>query len=91
MSEQLVFTSYAEILKHARKVVGITKKDFVSWRRFRTLVVKRALIYSYLRDIHSMSYPEIAQIANRDHSSVIHSIKKYGDIYLENKEKFLCQ
>ena len=80
--------SYSERLSIARRVVGITKKDYTAWKRPRWLVIKRAIIYSYLYDVWSMSYREIAYISNRDHKAIQYCVRKYRYLYEEIKDRF---
>lgn len=57
-------------------VFGISIEDLYSNKRFRDIVWARGLCYMYLRDNYSWAFYRIGNRYNKDHSNVIHIIKK---------------
>jgi len=54
----------------------ISIKDILGYRRSRNIVNARSVVAFILRNNTSMSLPEIGTLINRDHSSVIHAVRR---------------
>ena len=55
--------------------------------RKQSITDKRHYLMKYFRYVHKMSFDEIGRIFNRDHSTVVHAIKKYE--YMQHDAIFL--
>ena len=54
----------------------ISIKDILGYRRSRNIVNARSVVAFILRNNTSMSLPEIGTLINRDHTSVIHAVRR---------------
>ena len=54
----------------------ISIKDILGYRRSHNIVNARSVVAFILRNNTSMSLPEIGTLINRDHSSVIHAVRR---------------
>ena len=54
----------------------ISIKDILGYRRSRNIVNARSVVAFILRNNTSMSLLEIGTLINRDHSSVIHAVRR---------------
>jgi len=71
-----------EIAETVRKYYNVDKKDFISQRRFRYLAEPRQM-YCYIsrQRVKDASLKSIGKfIGHKDHSTVIHAIKKINDL-----------
>ena len=70
------------------KFFKISKNEMLSSRRSRYLVRPRQTAIYLAKSLTSKSLPEIGRaFANRDHTTVIHAIKKVEDL-MHNDKKF---
>lgn len=63
------------ILLTAALIWGITVADIVGPRRFKRLLPARVFVARRLRSELGLSYPHIARIMNRDHTTIQHYVK----------------
>lgn len=70
-----------EIVKDVCKQFGISKNDFESARRNQDLAIPRQVAMALARHLTKRSLPEIGRhIANRDHTTVLHSCRKWEPV-----------
>ena len=67
---KVVATIFDIILKY----FNISQKEILGKGRYRYLVIPRSMITNCIRDCTTLSYPEIARIMYRDHTSIIHHV-----------------
>lgn len=67
--------------------VGCTYEDLVGKWRMREVVIARHVLFHYFRYEMGMKLNQIGVLFNRDHSSVIHGIKKVQD-YIDNQKYY---
>ena len=67
----------AQVIKAVADFYEIVPSDFINRSRKKGVVEPRQITAFLLRDILSMSYPDIGEkLGKRDHSTVIHSYEK---------------
>lgn len=54
------------------------------------LVFMRYIFYDYAKGLNLYTLSQIGEVLNRDHSSVIHGLKKYSDL-VETKDKIFLR
>ena len=64
------------------EATNIRAEDFMSYRRKGHLVRARRIVYIALRSL-GFSFPEIGAFVNRDHSTVMHSLRDADDEEIE--------
>jgi chromosomal replication initiator protein len=64
---------FAVILHVVAKASGITVEELLSTKRERRLARPRQVAMVLCRELTSASYPAIARVFRRDHSTVIHA------------------
>lgn len=67
--------------------VGCSYEDLVGKWRMREVVIARHVLFHYFRYEMGMKLNQIGVLFNRDHSSVIHGIKKVQD-YIDNQKYY---
>jgi hypothetical protein len=66
----VVLSIFNNVLNHFK----ISKDKIIGKGRYEYLVIPRSMIANLIRDCSTLSYPRIAQIMNRDHTTIIHYI-----------------
>ena len=64
------------IIKDVAANTGFSVEELTGKRRFTGLVEARHRAMAQIRERTALSYPEIGNLFNRDHSSVIHAVQK---------------
>ncbi len=64
------------VIAEAGALVGLSGTELLSRCRGRRHVVGRQLAMYALRELTPLSYPEIAKIFNRDHTTVIAGVRR---------------
>jgi len=57
---------------------GITRTELEGYSREKRFVLARQQFCYWARSLTACSLPQIAAVINRDHTTVLHSINKYG-------------
>jgi chromosomal replication initiator protein len=57
---------------------GVTYEDMMSASRLKAVTAARHAFMAELRMTYAMSTPEIGRIVGRDHTSVMHALRKCG-------------
>ena len=73
------------VMKRICELRGISVAKVKSQDRHRNIVMVRAEIVRYLRKLR-YSMPKIGQAMNRDHTSVLHILRKYGEEVTSEQE-----
>lgn len=63
----------------------VDKAELLSKRRFADLVGKRRVAACFFREF-GKSFPQIGEMLNRDHSTVVHLVQTITDKELEQSE-----
>lgn len=71
-----------------RALIVDAKYITVEWKS-ETLTDARRIIFHILRNQLKMSYVEIARLFNRDHSTVIYSLRVYENLVRSKDAKFI--
>lgn len=79
LSEELIIQSTSDI-------TGISTPDMMADNRQQHVLFARYIVYSLLHKFLNLGPVAIANIFGRDHSSIIHGLKKSEDEYLTNIE-----
>jgi chromosomal replication initiation ATPase DnaA len=61
------------------KKYGVDWETMISHRRLGHLIIPRFEIYTVLRD-NGYSSPRIGMICNRDHTSILHGVRKFRSL-----------
>ena len=72
-----MINNYREILNAVCEHYGYTIKQLISRKRQKTLVEARHIAIYMCRSYINMSYNEIGDIFNRDHSTIVHALHKH--------------
>ena len=64
------------IAREVCRSFNITKEDFLSYRRFHSIVKARHAAYLLSRDLTTCSFPQIGGFYNRDHTTIMHGARK---------------
>lgn len=76
-----------EIQKIVSKYFNIKVSDLKGKKKNNAVVVPRQIAMYLIRKTTSLSFPEIGDLfGGKDHSTVIHSIKKIDSLYKENQQ-----
>jgi len=68
-----------ELLKSVSRTSGVKVSDIKGPSRLRKIVHARQEFCYYARALTSRSYSQIADMINRDHTSVIHGVEAHAD------------
>jgi len=73
-------TRYIPIMSDVQLVVaqhfGLTVDDLLGQERYKTTAYARHIVSFLAREQLGMSYPEIARVSRRDHTSVLSGVRK---------------
>jgi Bacterial dnaA protein helix-turn-helix len=75
----------ADIRRAVAAHYGLTDADMVSHDRHRRLARPRQVAMYLARELTGKSYGDIARVFKRDHSTVIHAVKRCDDASLQDK------
>ncbi len=75
-----MINNYRDILNAVCKQYGYTIKELVSRKQQKTLVEARHIAMYICRMHLGMSYNEIGDIFNRDHSTIVYVLHKYRKV-----------
>lgn len=67
------------------RAAGYTKVQICSPSRKAPLVRARQSVMAYLKDDLGYSYPVIGRYLNRDHTTVLHGVRKHRELELVAK------
>lgn len=73
----------AQVVRHTCKYYGFTEEQLKSPQRGKNITQARQMAMYLVRDLTKMSFPEIAKLFSRDHSTVQHSVRKIEDALIE--------
>ena len=73
----------ADIVKATEQIEGIQHEELVSSSRSSKYAIPRWRIFHISRFELALSYAQIGRLMLRDHSTVIHGLKKYVDEHLK--------
>ena len=79
-----------KFIRYVASNYGITLDVLQSKTRLPHVVEARRVIYACIRKYTNMTYSQIGEIFNQDHSSIVFSVQKYNiyrEIYPDFKEK----
>jgi chromosomal replication initiation ATPase DnaA len=65
-----------EIILRACEVFKIPREELLGWTRSRYLIRRRHALFYVLRTLTGLSYPEIGQVVDFDHTTVLYAYKK---------------
>ena len=74
----------AALLKEVCQEFRITHDRLISKQRSVRVVAARDIIIKCLRD-DGWSYPEIGRLLNRDHSTIVHALKRINKNIVKSK------
>lgn len=69
----------ARILRDVCEAHGVTLEDFMGIRKLRSLVQARMEFSYIMNKKHGWSYSKIGQFVQRDHTTILHQIRRYED------------
>ena len=79
---------YAEMVQSAALLACVTPAGVVSTSHEASVVQPRHALWVALREL-GLSYPQIGQLAERDHTTVMGAIKRAGPAVLEMADDIL--
>lgn len=65
-----------DVINAVCEAFGVSRMDLLSQRRHRHLADARIAVSVILRETTPLSYPRIGQLLNRDHTTVLHHLRK---------------
>ena len=68
-----------DVVKGARHVFGTVWADLASARGAEPLPSIRSIIFNYLREEGGLTWASIGTTFGKDHSTVVHAIKRHND------------
>jgi chromosomal replication initiator protein len=81
ISKHPVYTK-EEVMEIVSQECGVTIEQIVSRRRFRFIVEARQILAKVLKDKCRMTFANIGKtIGDRDHTTAIHSVLSYDNLY----------
>ena len=87
LSKRLVFTSDIErIIYLVSKEFGVSVNDVKGQCRKRIFTVARQSAIFFIRKYTNKTFMQIAEMFNRDHSSIIYSVNTVNDFMQTDKE-----
>ena len=66
------------ICREALEGTGVTLEDVLGHSRHKNVVIARHALMALVREETNLSYPQIGEIFNRDHTTIIAAVKKYA-------------
>ena len=78
-SDRIGFSHLEEIVKKTSEVTGVPVNDIMSHRINSNLVYARYIAMFLAYELTTLSYVSIGRAMNRDHTSVMHAIKKLNN------------
>ena len=75
MFRQDVTVPIEEIYESIYEVTGVNKTDLISKNRHRNIADTRKILIQMIRDKYNYTLSTIGKLINRDHATVIHSLK----------------
>lgn len=76
-------TTYRQIERRICKATGFTRRQLQSRCRTRELTRARMAICYWTKRLTSLSYPQIGRQMDRDHTTVIHGVRRYAELRAE--------
>ncbi len=64
---------------------GIDPDDILAFDRSKSIARARHAVCYVLRKRFDLSYPEIGEIMNRDHSTIMNSVQRADDLMMSNE------
>lgn len=78
---------YSAIVGLVSNAFGVSQNNILSTSRRKDFVMPRHVAMYLLRKVYNYSYPQIAMVFNRDHTSVMHAEKRISE-YASKDPKF---
>lgn len=75
MFRQDITVPIEEIYESIYEVTGVNKTDLISKNRHRNIADTRKILIQMIRDKYNYTLSTIGKLINRDHATVIHSLK----------------
>ena len=76
-----------DCMRETARHFGVTRKELVSNRRFLAITRPRQVAMYVAKQVTGQSYPEIgARFGNRDHTTVLHAIRKVTALMADNEQ-----
>lgn len=93
LTEQIVL-SPARVITSSAAMFGVNEMDLLGRSQAMPLVMYRQITFLILRRICHLSYPAIGLLFGRDHTTIMHGVRKAEQIlsdvnYLKDKLDFL--
>jgi len=70
-NQQIVETIFDKVIEYYQ----VQRSELIGKCRDQYLVIPRSMIANLMRECTALTYPEIARILNKDHTSVLHYVK----------------
>lgn len=77
--------AFEQIANKVCKVFGLPRHQLNQRRRETLFVNARSAVYYFLRDKTRLTYPEIGEMLNRDHATIINGVER---AYVKIKKDF---
>ena len=84
-----IFTTIGEEANKVLKVLKLPLTVVRDRRATRVEMSKRSILFCFLHYECEYNYTEIAFYAHKEHSTIRYSVKKYTELYNENKDELL--
>lgn len=68
----------ARTVEREARLAGVTPADVMGPSRKQRFAVPRHAVWRQLRELYGWSFPVIARLVERDHSTVVHGVKPRG-------------
>lgn len=68
------------IIDEAAARYGVNPADIIGRKRGEELATARFEVYTRMRNEMNLSYPQIGRSLKRDHTTIIHGVKRFAEI-----------
>lgn len=80
---------YNNYLDAIVRLSGVSAAEIMGDRRVPQIVKARHLFYACVRHIGKWSYPQIAELACRDHTTIMHAVKRVDPAIVADVERIV--
>ncbi len=74
------------IIEETAKYYSLDSKDILGQSRIKTVVLPRQISIYLVKEILGLSLPETGKVFKRDHTTIIHSLKKIEELVKKDRE-----
>lgn len=74
------------IIEETAKYYSLDPKDILGQSRIKTVVLPRQISIYLVKEILGLSLPETGKVFKRDHTTIIHSLKKIEELVKKDRE-----